>query len=96
MVLTSNERETMIKHTIGIATYDDNDDLATQLERLADYVPSAWVRVIDAPWVGNDDYVIDVMLLRSADEALLGEWYAHDPEGFIAGRYSIERIELEN
>lgn len=86
----------MIKHTIGIGTYDDNDDLATQLERLADAVPSAWVRVIDAPWIGNDDYVIDVMLLNSDDEALLGEWYVHDPKGFIAGQYSFERIELEN
>ena len=81
----------MIKHTIELGGPDDEAPLATRLELLAEHIPTAWVRVIESPWRGNDNYVVDVMLLDPADEMLLAEWWVGDVEGFFAGAYDTQR-----
>ena len=81
----------MIKHTIELGAPDDETTLATQLQLLADHIPTAWVRVVEAPWRGNDNYVVDVLLLDPADEMRLAEWWVSDYEGFVRGDYDTRR-----
>jgi len=84
----------MIKHTIELGAPDDETTLATQLQLLADHIPTAWVRVVEAPWRGNDNYVVDVLLLDPADE-MVEEDLAGQIRVLLARLIAGEAAEME-
>jgi hypothetical protein len=61
------------------------------IKNLQKAVPSAQLKILSEPYIGNHDYECEITI-PADDEQLLGNFYCGDPIGFSEGLYSYERI----